>query len=84
MFFILFQIGNEMLFFDFSQVNDTLRFYVTLEDIVGENSNNIVQVPISVIILDENDNAPSFQQVSLISFVLNCFVNESINEIECS
>uniref|UniRef100_A0A1B6L3B2 Cadherin domain-containing protein n=1 Tax=Graphocephala atropunctata TaxID=36148 RepID=A0A1B6L3B2_9HEMI len=47
------------------EVNDTLRIFVTLEDEVdnSDNSitNNLVQVPISIIILDENDNAPVFK-----------------------
>lgn len=49
------------------QVNDTLKFYVTLEDEVGaENGgmNNVVEEQITVIILDENDNEPLFQNVS--------------------
>lgn len=47
------------------QVNDTLTFLVTLEDEVdgGTSNNNIVKVPISVIILDENDNSPTFKHV---------------------
>lgn len=53
-----------MYFFVF-QVNDTLRFLVTLEDETNSTgSNNIVRVPISVIILDDNDNAPLFKNVS--------------------
>lgn len=49
------------------EVNDTLRFLVTLEDETnGTGNNNIVQVPISVIILDDNDNAPVFKNVSKI------------------
>lgn len=55
------------------QVNDTLRFNVTLEDEVrnedfsGSNSvtnNNLVQVLVSVIIVDVNDNPPVFRKVS--------------------
>lgn len=43
---------------------DTLKFFITLEDIVGgQHDNNIVKVPVSVIILDENDNVPRFQNV---------------------
>ncbi|GLV42165.1 Cadherin 87A, partial [Carabus blaptoides fortunei] len=47
------------------EVNDTLRFLVTLEDETnGTNTaNNIVRVAISVIILDDNDNAPLFKDV---------------------
>ncbi|XP_014253016.1 cadherin-87A [Cimex lectularius] len=39
------------------EVNDTLRFFVTLEDDV----NNLVKIQVSVIILDVNDNPPSFK-----------------------
>jgi hypothetical protein len=47
------------------QVNDTLKFIVTLEDEVGEGlPNNLVQIPVTVIVLDENDNAPIFKDVS--------------------
>lgn len=43
---------------------DTLKFVVTLEDIVGGlDQNNIVKVPVSVIILDVNDNIPTFENV---------------------
>ncbi|GIY08017.1 cadherin-87A [Caerostris extrusa] len=43
------------------EVNDSLRFYVTLEDVVGNGQdNNVVRVPVTVIILDENDNEPDF------------------------
>ncbi|KAG1695317.1 Cadherin-87A [Nymphon striatum] len=41
--------------------NGTLNFSVTLEDRVGSgNEDNVVKVPVSVIILDENDNNPQF------------------------
>lgn len=48
---------------------DTLSFLVTIKDQVnttGGNSenDNLVEVPIRVIVLDENDNAPEFQNVS--------------------
>ncbi|XP_066907242.1 cadherin-87A [Halyomorpha halys] len=39
------------------EVNDTLRFFVTIEDDV----NNLVQTPVSVIIIDVNDNPPVFK-----------------------
>ncbi|PSN52632.1 hypothetical protein C0J52_14597, partial [Blattella germanica] len=42
-------------------VNDTLRFIVTLEDEVQDGSNNIVQIPVSILVLDENDNPPIFK-----------------------
>lgn len=55
----------------FLQVNDTLRFFVTLEDEVDNSdntiANNLVQVPVSVIVVDENDNAPVFKNVSYTS-----------------
>ncbi|KAK9508052.1 hypothetical protein O3M35_007799 [Rhynocoris fuscipes] len=47
------------------EVNDTLRFYVTLEDDV----NNLVQIPVSVIIVDINDNAPTFQNTPYVTLV---------------
>lgn len=41
---------------------ETIKFSVTLEDIVGGNhDNNVVKVPVSVIVLDVNDNAPKFE-----------------------
>ncbi|XP_039957046.1 cadherin-87A [Bactrocera tryoni] len=44
---------------------DSLLFYVTIRDRVnpdGESEqDNIVQVPITIIVLDENDNPPEFQ-----------------------
>ncbi|KAL1434560.1 hypothetical protein MTO96_011649 [Rhipicephalus appendiculatus] len=46
------------------EVTDTLKFFVTLEDIVGgHDQNNIVKVPVSVIVLDVNDNVPTFENV---------------------
>ncbi|XP_071526000.1 cadherin-87A [Panulirus ornatus] len=42
--------------------NDTLRLVVTLEDEVEGVDNNVVRVPISLIVLDTNDNAPKFLQ----------------------
>ncbi|KAL3182237.1 hypothetical protein MRX96_007437 [Rhipicephalus microplus] len=46
------------------EVTDTLKFSVTLEDIVGgHDQNNIVKVPVSVIVLDVNDNAPTFENI---------------------
>lgn len=40
------------------QESDTLKFTVTLQQ---KSSDDIVRLPISVIILDENDNAPIFK-----------------------
>lgn len=46
------------------EVTDTLKFFATIEDIVGGlHQNNIVKVPVSVIVLDVNDNIPRFQNV---------------------
>lgn len=65
MFFNHFPYSN----FPFSllQLQDTLSFLVTIKDRVnasGDSENdNIVKVPIRVIVLDENDNAPEFQNV---------------------
>lgn len=62
------------MFFFSPQVNDTLRFYVTLEDELGDDNvihsgkNNLVQVEVSVIIADVNDNPPIFLGVSSFSF----------------
>lgn len=40
------------------QESDTLKLFVTLQQ---KNSTDVVRLPISVIILDENDNAPVFK-----------------------
>ncbi|XP_076318163.1 cadherin 87A isoform X1 [Tachypleus tridentatus] len=51
--------------------NDTLKFFVTLEDVVGGgNDNNVVKVPVTVFILDENDNVPRFEQVPYETLVM--------------
>ncbi|XP_067010919.2 cadherin-87A [Anabrus simplex] len=53
------------------EVNDTLRFVVTLEDEVGDGTeNNVVRIPVYVIILDENDNPPAFRDVPYETSVL--------------
>ncbi|KAK4292814.1 hypothetical protein Pmani_034453 [Petrolisthes manimaculis] len=44
------------------EVKDTLRVVVTVEDEVTGADNNVVRVPISLIILDTNDNPPKFLQ----------------------
>lgn len=50
------------------QKQDSLSFLVSIKDKVSESgdseNDNFVQVPISIIILDENDNSPEFQNVS--------------------
>lgn len=55
-------------FLPFSQEHDTLSFLVSIKDVVnstGDSQNdNLVEVPVTVIVLDENDNAPQFEQVS--------------------
>ncbi|XP_050727023.1 cadherin-87A-like [Eriocheir sinensis] len=42
--------------------NDTLRLVVTVEDEVSGANNNVVRVPVSLIVLDDNDNPPKFLQ----------------------
>ncbi|CAH0559618.1 unnamed protein product [Brassicogethes aeneus] len=45
------------------EANNTLYVIISIEDEVeGNAKNNIVEEPIAVIILDENDNAPEFQK----------------------
>lgn len=54
----------------FQQTHEKLSFLVSIKDKVsdsGEND-NFVQVPITVIVLDENDNPPEFQHVSVCSY----------------
>lgn len=50
------------------QTHETLSFLVSIKDkvsVLGDSENdNFVQVPITVIVLDENDNQPEFQHVS--------------------
>uniref|UniRef100_A0A182SNT6 Cadherin domain-containing protein n=1 Tax=Anopheles maculatus TaxID=74869 RepID=A0A182SNT6_9DIPT len=48
---------------------DTLSFSVSIRDRVSatgieSENDNIVNVPITIIVLDENDNPPEFQNVS--------------------
>lgn len=51
-------------------MQETLSFLVTIKDRVAvggqtdSDDDNLVQVPITVIVLDENDNPPEFQNVS--------------------
>lgn len=41
--------------------DNEIRFSVIIRDVVQEGMDNIVEVPISVIVLDENDNPPKFR-----------------------
>ena len=45
---------------------DSLKFLITIRDQVSEDgeSDNIVQDTLTIIVSDENDNAPEFQNVS--------------------
>ncbi|XP_046393425.1 cadherin-87A-like [Ischnura elegans] len=50
------------------ETSDTIRFTITVADDVGSSSgghqdggNNVVQVPVTVILSDRNDNAPDFK-----------------------
>ncbi|XP_070490349.1 cadherin-87A isoform X2 [Chironomus tepperi] len=56
------------------ETHETLSFLVSIKDKVNESgdsdNDNFVQVPISVIVLDENDNAPEFQNVPYETTVL--------------
>ncbi|KAJ6636635.1 Cadherin-87A [Pseudolycoriella hygida] len=49
------------------ELHDTLSFLVTIKDRLESNrdsiDDNLVKVPINVIVLDENDNSPTFQNV---------------------
>lgn len=60
----------ETKFFTFNfhkQLHDTLSFLVTIKDRLDPDhdseNDNLVKVPINVIVLDENDNSPTFQNV---------------------
>lgn len=57
------------------QTHETLSFLVSIKDKVNDSgdseNDNFVQVPITVIVLDENDNQPEFQHVSVIKIKLN-------------
>lgn len=58
-------------FFIQLQTQDTLSFLVSIKDRVNKNidseNDNLVTVPITVIVLDENDNPPEFKNVSIIN-----------------
>lgn len=65
---------NEKCYY-IAQTKDTLSFLVTIKDrvnaSVGDSEHdNFVQVPIKVIVLDENDVVPVFQNVSIFVFLL--------------
>ena len=49
-----------------------IRLTVSVQDepVDGQREPNVVRVPISVIILDENDNQPVFQ--GIINYFTNC------------
>lgn len=47
------------------QVEDTIKFLVSIEDQDPDGVQNLVQSqPVTVIVLDENDNPPIFKNVS--------------------
>lgn len=49
--------------------DNEIRFSVIISDVVDEGMNNVVEVPISVIVLDENDNRPLFRSAPYSSTV---------------
>ena len=51
---------------EFPQVKDAIKLIVAVEDDAGNGS----EIPITVIISDENDNPPEFSQVNLIHLQL--------------
>ncbi|KAI1297890.1 Cadherin-87A [Halotydeus destructor] len=60
---------------DREAIGDDIRFYVTVEDVVATgNENNVVRVPVTVLVIDENDNHPKF--VGLDQLKLNASVAE--------
>ena len=67
--------GLKTEFITFPQTHETLSFLVSIKDKVSDSgdseNDNFVQVPITVIVLDENDNQPEFQHVSVIKIKLN-------------
>lgn len=66
---------KSLICYDFTQVNSTLNLIVTLEDEVGGGSrNNIVEQGVTVIILDENDNPPEFENVSFILIFFSIYL----------
>lgn len=56
------------------ELHDTLSFLVTIKDRLDSThdseNDNLVKVPINVIILDENDNSPTFQNVRTFDLLL--------------
>ena len=70
------ELDIHRLFGFYLQTQETLSFLVSIKDIVGETdddseNDNLVKVPISVIVLDENDETPKFQNVSIYKFSKN-------------
>ena len=49
--------------------DNEIRFSVIIRDVVREGMDNVVKVPISVIVLDENDNPPKFRSTPYSSTV---------------
>ncbi|XP_071055461.1 cadherin-87A [Onthophagus taurus] len=48
------------------EINDTLNFFVSIRDEVKDapvGGDNVVTIPVTIIVLDVNDNAPIFQNV---------------------
>ena len=65
------------------QVNDTLKFLVTLQDEVGNGlPNNLVAIPVTLIILDQNDNAPVFKDVSNYLLFIYCLMVSHVQRNE--
>ncbi|RWS15955.1 cadherin-87A-like protein [Dinothrombium tinctorium] len=66
---------------DRETLGESIRFFVTVEDVVGNGfENNIVRVPVTVLILDENDNAPKFITNDSV-YRTEIFENASVNSV---
>mgnify|MGYP005983677047 CR=1 FL=1 len=63
------------------QTNTTLKVIVSIEDEVQGGRNNVVSVPTNVIILDENDNAPDFIDVSPLTPALLVLIGEVVGSL---
>ena len=62
---------------DREQVGDSVRFYVSVEDVVGPgHENNVVRVPVTILVIDENDRSPQFNNVSLVNNAINVDISE--------